>query len=202
MVKPPLINREQGDIMPACIAAIFVLLFAFCALVDPSAARFLKTAQDTALNRTQAEVFTPACALRLKNTETPGADLAKTALETLRKSGFDGKVTVWFFEAPSTQTGAAKRLFVVGIQTEKVMDTIVSRGLGVDTIPTGTHVVFSVVPYSEAKAWRPSKSDNGLYSAEDGKNTLSYSAKTNIDDFPEEIQDEVKLQVANLKKEG
>lgn len=191
---------ERGDIIPACIAALFVLLFAFCALVDPACARFVKSAQESALSSAQAQVEKTSTAVQIKNSQTPGLDTSQAIVSDLRKSGYSGQVTVWFFEASVEQTGAAKRLFVIGVQLEEDMPTIISRGLGIESIPVGSHAVFSAVPYSAEQVWRPDTPINGIFKATAEGTSVNYESKNSITEFPAEMKAEYDTRLQQIKK--
>ncbi len=185
--------------MPAAIAAAMLLLIAFCAVIDPACALFCKTQQENALATAKEACMQPAFALAQKNSETPGRDAAENIVASLRESGFDGKVEVHYYEAPAELTGPAKRLFAVGVQVSEDYETIVSRGVGIETLPVASHTVFSAVPYSEERAWRPERTYSGTYTQAAPNASLAWTEKTGIEDFPDEMAAEAASQLEKIK---
>lgn len=184
--------------MPASIAAAFLLMMALCAVVDPSCAMLCKVQQENALANAKEECMQPAFALEQKNSDTPGRDVAERVVASLRASGFGGEAIVYYYEAPESATGPAKRLYVVGVQVKEDYETIVSRGVGVETLPVASYTVFSAVPYSEEKAWRPAKAGSGSYVSASQGATLSYAEIAGLEGFPEEVVAEAKSQAEQL----
>lgn len=185
--------------MPATIAAAMLLLFAFCAVIDPACALFCKTQQESALAAAKEACMQPAFALAQKNSETPGRDVAESIVATLREGGFDGKVEVYYYEAPAALTGPAKRLYAVGVQVSEDYETIVSRGMGIETLPVASHTVFSAVPYSEERAWRPARTYSGVYAQASPEAGLAWTEKTGVEDFPDEVAAEAASQLEKIK---
>lgn len=198
--RRPCASSERGDIMPAAIAAAFLLMMALCAVIDPSCAMLCKTVQENSLANAKEACMQPAFAMAQKNSDTPGRDVAERVVASLRASGFGGEAVVYYYEAPESATGPAKRLYVVGIQVMEDYETIVSRGVGVESLPVASNTVFSAIPYSEERAWRPAEAGSGSYTSSGPGAALSFTGIAGLEGFPEEVAAVARNQAEQLNK--
>lgn len=195
---------EQGDIMICGIAATCALLLFFAIVIDIAAAGGMWAAQQDALTTAREECMKASFALQIKNSETPGHDTATHITEALRRDGVTGEVSVWFFELPpnTPRLPQSKRLIGVGIQIAGSCDALFARGVGITSFPITTHTLLAITPYSETRAWRPDRVDSGKYVCAKGDlaTSLSYTALTDISQYPSELVDYISTCLQNLKE--
>lgn len=183
-------TSERGGIAPLAVIATFVLFGILSFSVDQGVAYAFKARQENALDSARASCMDASFLFAAKNADNPGRLVAERIVEAVRLQGFDGRATVWFYEAPEGEVPRTERLWLVGMQVEEDVPTVLAHGLGIETIPAASYRVMELVPYSSETHWRPAGSSSGRY--EYGTGATGLATYTRIDDlsgFPKELAD-------------
>lgn len=193
-------RREKGGVL--LLTAVFLpLLFAVLAFgVDAVQAIEAKAAQEGALQAAEELRMAPAVTLRAKNSEDPGALIARTVMGTLREEGYEDSVTVWFYEAGPADglRDETRRLYAFEAVVEDRVPTAFARMFGVSEMPVTSSFAASSQPYSEFQTWRPSTVRNGVFRIEAGEapERMSFSAAS-LRDMPTALQEEIGAGLEN-----
>lgn len=187
-------RRERGNVL-LLTAAFLPILFAVLAFgVDAVQAIEAKAAQESALQAVQELRMAPVVTLRAKNAEDPGALIARTAMGTLREEGFEGSISVWFYEAGRADGlhDKTRRLYAFEVVVEDRVPTAFARLFGMAAMPVASSFAASSQPYSEFEAWRPDTVRNGVFRIEEGEGPerMSFSAAS-LRGMPAALQEEI-----------
>lgn len=187
-------RHEKGNVL-LLTAALLPLAFAILAFgVDAVQAVEEKAAQESALQAAQELRMAPVVTLRAKNSEDPGALIARTAMRTLREEGFEGSIAVWFYEAGRTDglRDETRRLYAFEVAVEDRVPTAFARLFGVREITVASSFAASSQPYSEFRTWRPETVRNGVFCIEAGEEPerMSFSAAS-LRDMPAALREEI-----------
>ena len=181
-------NGESGmvSVLFILMAAILMIFAAFA--VDMGLANIAKTQQTDKSAEVISEVMHPATAGIVKSSDTPSSDLSIAVIKNLRQNGYQGAISVYFYEPTQGESGLAqnKRLYVFCVQLNDNVNTIFGKIIGTNTIPVSTIDWASAMPYSEIKVYRPNSSANGVWfiNANQDENTLSFKSMS-INDMPD-----------------
>ena len=91
---------ESGQVVAAFAAVVTALLMLTALVVDLSPALVARLQQQESLSQAAQSCAAPASSLIVKNSEDPGGEIARQVASSMRESGFDGQVEVWFYEVP------------------------------------------------------------------------------------------------------
>lgn len=187
-------GRERGGVL--LLTAVFLpLLFAVLAFgVDAVQAAEAKAAQESALQATEELRMAPAVTLRAKNSEDPGALIARSVMGTLRDAGYEGSVAVWFYEAGPSDglRDPTRRLYAFEAVVEDRVPAAFARLFGVSEMPVASSFAASSQPYSEFQAWRPNAVRNGVFRIEAGEapERMTFQAAS-LDGMPAALRQEI-----------
>lgn len=203
-----LVRDERGNI--TVMFLLFVtILFGFCAIgVDMGAAFIQKAKQDNLTQLACDEKMSPAKTLVIKNSSDPARYLSESIVETLRQNGFDGGVEIYYYEACLNDLGDRDRLYVYGVATTSVYESIFGGILGKKDVDISSFSVKSAHPYAGDKVWRPAEleSDPSLdlcvcYKVDEGEDVsdLSMVSGMSFSDIPDSMQAEIEKRLNNLE---
>ena len=187
-------HGEAGNMAPLAVVAAIVLISVLSFGIDQGIAYAAKDRQVQALDAARRACMDPTGALPAKFAEEPGREIAKLVVEAIRQQGVSGDVAVWFYEAPASALSADERLWVMGMQVSQDVPTSFGRALGVETIPASSCLIVKAKPYAAEKVWRPAKRICGCYrvAAGAGASSVAFTSLESIDDFPDEIAEEIR----------
>lgn len=198
--------NEKGSVIPLAIC-MMVVLFAVVAIgVDFALDYAMSTNQNSDLQIAAEEAQSTASSFVLGNAEEPGKKLAKQVMTSIRRQGYQGKITVDYWEAPQGWTSGGKalpddaRLMVFGVSIDGEYPTMFARVVGIETFSVTASDVFSIAPVSQGEAWRPSSYACGTYTLDDGGDPAeaSLSPHSSLSSFSQKVQDKAKAQLATL----
>lgn len=154
--------NENGAITPLSVVLILCLLVMGGLFIDLAIANAKSQHQSNMLANARNNMMSTPESLQIKNADNPGFYAAKEIMISLRNNGYDGKIWVYYLEAPLKSATSSidsvpyeKRAFAWGVQTEEDVPTLLLRFTGVDEMPVWSTVVSSAMPYSGTKTWRP-----------------------------------------------
>lgn len=182
---------DAGSAIPLVVITLFVLfsVLAFC--VDQGIAYAAKARQENVLDAMRTACMEPSVALTAKSSENPGEVLASRVVEAARAEGFEGQVSLWFYEVPAAQLTPAHRLWEVGLQVDQDVPTVLARGFGIASLPAASHRTMVVEPYAGERVWRPSWVPIGKYIAQAGQSQKMFYGMGSIEEFPDEMVQEI-----------
>ena len=168
---------ESGQVVAAFAAVVTALLMLTALVVDLSPALVAKLQQQESLSQAAQSCAAPASSLIVKNSEDPGGEIARQVASSMRESGFDGQVEVWFYEVPegaNAKVDQANRAFASGI--------------------TG-----SASPYAKEKVWRPASARNGKWTLEAGQDAGSMRYEgMRLENMPDQLKDQLDQELAKM----
>lgn len=185
------VHAESGAVTIVTVAVCLVLMLFLGFAFELSAAVDARASQDNDLATARNATMASTTLLMAKNSDNPGEYIAQTAVDSLRKNGFNGDVEVWFYESASSNLPHGKRAWAWGIQTKSSLKGyFATYALGDFSIPIGAHVCAHAVPYTAGTAWRPASYGNGKYSFKAGSSTPEYE-ECSLDQLPKEVSQEL-----------
>lgn len=183
--------REAGTILPLAVAAMFVLFSVLAFFVDQAVAYAAKARQESVLDEMRASCMDSSTALEARGIPDPGSVIASRAVEVARSEGFEGRVRVWFYEAPAAQVAQTRRVWGIGLQIEEDVPTVLARGFGIPSIPVASHRTMVAEPYAGERVWRPDRTPCGRFEAAPRQDQEMFYQMGSIDEFPDEMAREV-----------
>ena len=117
---------ESGQVVAAFAAVVTALLMLTALVVDLSPALVARVQQQESLSQAAQSCAAPASSLIVKNSEDPGGEIARQIASSMRESGFDGQVEVWFYEVPegaNAKVDQANRAFAWLARASTEVDT-------------------------------------------------------------------------------
>lgn len=180
---------ERGNMLPFAVMSSLVLFAVLAFAIDQGIVYAAKVEQENALDSARAACMDASFALVAKNEDDPGRSVALEAARSVRVEGFEGRLDVWFYEAPASETIESERLWVVGMQLQEDVPTVFARGYGIDALPVASWRILTAVPYAEGAVWRPDHPGNGRYSFAPGISEAGVAFKPldGLDEFPNEM---------------
>ena len=183
-----------------CIAIIAALAFSF----DLSSALDRKAGLANDLVAARDDTMSASFQMMAKNSEKTGRMVADEAAAALRANGYAGEITVWFYEAPSSDMPRGKRAYAWGLGTKQTAPALFgalftgSEGWEVSDV-----VYAHAVPFSAGNAWRPSDSGNGMYVYPAGTEVgePAYTRAASESDLPEGMKEELKTAAEEAKQQ-
>ncbi|MEG0070552.1 MAG: hypothetical protein RR300_05090 [Raoultibacter sp.] len=203
--KASRLRDERGNML-VLLATTLPLLFALLAFgVDATAVIAQKMTQENALNAAREARMAPTITLAAKNSNDPGALIARTLVATLRKEGYDGTIEVWFYEVGQIEgkLSKTKRVYAFELVVLDVCEPAFSRVFGVKEIPLASSLVTSSAPYAEFEVWRPTAARSGVFRLEAGMtpSRLSFTS-TRLAHMPEGIRAEIALGIEDITQQN
>lgn len=192
---------EKGSAAPM-IAALCLLLALFCAVsVDLAGALLVRESLANDLAAAKDETSAPQNSIVMKNSDDPGAEIAKTLAKSLRANGYSGKIEVWTYEAPASEVPEDRRAIAWGVQVSRSYETYFARGVGIDSIDVAASTTASAVPYSSGRAWRPAASVLGgkyEFAEESGPDDFTFTPAASVSQIPNEVAERLEKTVDSL----
>lgn len=192
-------RREQGSVLLATALTLPLLFAALAFGTDAVLAVEAKAAQESALQTVQELRMAPAVTLKAKNATDPGAVIAQTVMETLREEGYEGAVSVWFYEAGPAEglTDARRRVYAFEVEAADRVPTAFARLFGVEEIEVSSSFSTASQPYAEFAVWRPRAPRCGVYRLEEGEPASGRSfAAQDLADMPGGIRAQIEGAVS------
>lgn len=193
-------KKNEMSALGGQIAALFAVgLTVFIALiglgVDVGRALSDKTAQKNAL-----EAVSEACMAQgnaVKYAQNPGDEARGQVIELLQANGYTGKATVWYAEAPSSETGAKDRYGGTLVELERRTPTTLLGIAGVDLLEPRSERCWVTHSYSSAQVWRPPTDGAGYIEVtmEDGRTVTEKAAAASFADAPRKLVDTVRAAI-------
>lgn len=182
-------RSEEGSTTPIAVVMIVAMLVFSGLFIDVAFAGVQQQIQTNDLASCRDELMSTPVSLEMKNSDNPGLFIAETAAASLRENGFDGAITVWFFEASADDVPSSRRAMAWAIQTEDSMPSLFIRTAGVAEMPISSNIVGSAMPYSLGDTWRPASSGNGVYTLAAGAEVtdLVYTPASASTTYPDEM---------------
>ncbi len=188
-MRRPARRDERGTVLPLVVVSALVLIAVVAFAVDQGIAYAAKARQENALDAARAACMDASFALVAKNAEDPGAMVAACAVRALRDQGFDGSVSIWFYEVPAANSSKTERHWTIGMQVSERSPTVFARGYGIEGLPVASYRVMTAMPYAGEAVWRPSTRRCGRYNFAPGAGEANgaYTALATLGDFPDEL---------------
>lgn len=190
----------KGSALGGQIAVLFAVgLTVFIALiglgVDVGRALSVKTQQKNAL-----EAVSEACMAQgnaVKYAQNPGDEARAQVVELLQANGYTGRATIWYAEAPSSETGAKDRYGGTLVRLERQTPTTLLGVAGVDVLEPAAERCWVTHSYSSAQVWRPPTDGAGYVEVamEGGRITSRTSAAASFADAPAKLVDTVRAAI-------
>lgn len=197
-------DRERGSIVPLAVVSALVLFAVLAFAVDQGLAYAAKVRQENALDAARASCMDASFALSAKNAHNPARLIAEQAAQSVRAQGYEGYLSVWFYEAPQELLPATERLWVMGMQAEEEVPTVFARGWGVVGLPVASHRVVTAVPYAESHVWRPDERTCGRFDIAVGAtpHEATFVPLNSLEEFPVEMGEQVRAATSAKASEG
>ena len=141
---------ESGQVVAAFAAVVTALLMMTALVVDLSPALVARLQQQESLSQAAQSCAAPASSLIVKNSEDPGGEIARQVASSMRESGFDGKVEVWFYEVPegaNAKVDQANRAFAWLARASTEVDTQLGALAGRSQFEVASGITGSASPY-------------------------------------------------------
>lgn len=162
--NPPRAARmrdERGGTLPLGIVVAFVLVLMLAFAFDMGGQLVLCERNNSDLQICREDLEQVADGFLIKSADNPEEQVAELAIRSLRNQGFSGDILVFAEELPQGYQKDGKtlpdsrRVIAVQICLVDSADAMFARGLGLETLPAYTDLLFSISPYSTASVWRP-----------------------------------------------
>lgn len=168
--------------------------------------------QRQALARAQSELALPSSILLdAQGTTVAGpdtaAEVAKRAVASVRDAGFDGKVTVWFYEPPVgvySRVDANDRVWAWQVDLSDQAPTILASVTGSDGITVTSSEAGSANPYARARVFRSAVSASGeacKYVCESGDEITLEDSSLSFEAMPRKLKDAFNDTINSLRSE-
>ncbi len=180
---------EQGNMLPIILASCLVLFAVVGLVIDQGVAYAVKARQENTLQVVRDACMDSSFALTAKHVQNPGVLTAQRIVETARNEGFNGKITVWFYEEDPHLLAKSERLWIVGVQLEEAVPAMFLQSFALDDIEVASTRVITARPYASEQVWRPDELICGKYEAgiNEGPESLIFTAIHARGFFPYEI---------------
>lgn len=200
-------TSEKGQVMPVFLAALVVIMLAAGLIVDLSPAFTKKIQQRACLERIDMELGLAGSMLCDSQTETisTAKAVADRALSTARAAGYEGQVTVWFYEPAPNGTRFPKvddndRLWAWEVELSDPAQTTFGKFAGMGDFTVSSATAGSANPYSRVEVWRNATDDVKLmWTARAGNNGFDNGSGTTWSDSPDSLNAEFERAYGNLR---
>ena len=193
---------ESGQVVAAFAAVVTALLMLTALVVDLSPALVARLQQQESLSQAAQSCAAPASSLIVKNSEDPGGEIARQIASSMRESGFDGKVEVWFYEVPegaNAKVDQANRAFAWLVRASTEVDTQLGALAGRPQFEVASGITGSASPYAKEKVWRPASSRNGKWTLEAGQDAGSMRYEgMRLENMPDQLKDQLDQELAKM----
>lgn len=190
---------ESGNITIAFAILMTMLLVLFVGVADLGGAWATRSAMENDLAAAMDQRKTTSEGLVTKNV-TGDRFVARSIVESLRRDGFDGKVTVWVAEAEAGSVPSDRRAIGVWAWTETTYEPM-TLGRLMGEVGLAAQEGCHLVPYSAGTAWRPNDQERFTkLVAEAGSSTLSLTSAS-ADLAPQQVKEELAKAVAEATEE-
>ena len=167
-IRKKAIVDESGSTIPFYVS-FFIVLTVFIVLTsDLAGALLLHEARTNDLASIRDSLESDAQAMLIKNSDDPGMYVAKEINSRLRKCGFTGETTVYFYELsksemPNKKTTVmnmqdSRRLMAWVVVTKEQYLMPVGSGFNINPIHVQATISATSMPYSGGETWRPQAS--------------------------------------------
>lgn len=190
-------RSEEGSISPLTMAIVAAMLVIAGITMDWAIAGAQQQVQANDLAAAKDDMMSAPVALELKNSEDPGLFCAQTVADSLRRNGYDGKLTVWYYEAAASEVPTSRRAMAWAVQTETAMPSLFLRFSGLGELPIGSFAVGSMMPYSLGDTWRPASTGNGAYELDAGEDSsaLRYTEAETTAEVPAALAEALQARI-------
>lgn len=190
---------ESGGITIVFAALITLLLVLFVGVMDLGGAWATRSAMENDLAAAMDQRKTTAEGLVTKNV-SGDRFVAEGVVESLRRDGFDGKVTIWVAEAKASDVPSDRRAIGVWAWTSTTYEPM-TMGKLMGRVDLAAQEGCHLVPYSAGTAWRQNGQERVTrLVAEAGSSTLS-ETRESMDTAPQQVRDELAKAVAEASEE-
>lgn len=193
---------ESGQVVAAFAAVVTALLMLTALVVDLSPALVARLQQQESLSQAAQSCAAPASSLIVKNSEDPGGEIARQVASSMRESGFDGKVEVWFYEVPegaNAKVDQANRAFAWLARASTEVDTQLGALAGRSQFEVASGITGSASPYAKEKVWRPATARNGKWTLEAGQGAGSMRYEgMRLENMPDQLKDQLDQELAKM----
>lgn len=186
---------ERGAIvLIACIATI--ALTAVAALTLDGVGYYNQRSQQVNASEMCLQTVESERATLVKFSDNPGRDIAEMACRTLRQNGYDGPISVHYWEDTSKAT-MTDRYYAYAIECDGTYSSLFGGIVGQDELDVKSTVFGGERLYNSDLCWRPKWTNeanpamyepgNGTYSymeGEDWNETAAFDAANTISDYP------------------
>lgn len=191
MAPSPRLPRASSP--PGQVAVILVLFLAVLLLfagfaVDLGGSWWMRTGYDAALEGASQASF--AQANEVKYAANPGDAARDQVIEVLEGNGFTGTATIWYAEAPASESGPSDRYCGIKCELRGTWGTFMLAAAGTPEIEVASSRVWVLHPYSTATVWRPAATGDGWVRVEmsDGSVTGRSSGSGSLSSAPEDLR--------------
>ena len=92
-------RTEDGGVAVLSVMSMLTLALALIIALEFACLYAQKSAYDNDLNIAREETFSAGFDMQLKNSDDPGALICSKLVQSLRSNGYQGGITLWFYEA-------------------------------------------------------------------------------------------------------
>jgi len=170
-MRKRILMEQSGQVLAEFAVLTLVLIVIIAFAVDFGIANANKARLTQAAQNAEAECALPAVALQVKNSDSPGKDMCRALIASLREDGYEGAVTAYYYEPTQPESGLpdTRRVYIYGVLLETDAQTLFSVGAGGMKIPISARIWQYSVAYSSTKVWHPTMLDNGYISVGAGE---------------------------------
>ena len=124
----------------------------------------VKSAYDNDLNVAREETLSAGFGMELKSSPDPGALLARRVTQSLRRNGYGGEISFWFYEAtaeeiehacPLIDEATNVRAMAYHVQLDKPYENVMAPRQLLDGVRISNGITASLAPYSLHRTYKP-----------------------------------------------
>lgn len=190
---------ESGNITIAFAVLVSLLLMLFVGVMDLGGAWATRSAMENDLAAAMDQRKTTSEGLVTKNVSGDWF-VAEGIVDSLRRDGFDGQVTIWVAEAAAADVPSDRRAIGVWAWTSTTYEPM-TLGRLMGEVGLAAEEGCHLVPYSAGTAWRQDGRERVTrLVAEAGSSTLS-ETREDMSAAPRQLRDELAAAVAEASDE-
>lgn len=157
-------RREEGNITVLTAFASLSLALALALAVEFGCVYAVKSAFDNDLNIAREETLSAGFDMQLKSSSDPGGLLAEKVVSSLRRNGYQGAVSFWFYEAtpeqiertcPKVDETANLRAMAYHVVLETTYENVMLPEAILGELVISNSITAALAPYALHRTYKP-----------------------------------------------
>ncbi|MGN0073316.1 MAG: TadE/TadG family type IV pilus assembly protein [Coriobacteriales bacterium] len=155
---------EGGNITVLTALMAMSLTLALALAVEFGCLYTVKSAFDNDLNVAREETLSAGCGMQLKSSPDPGGLLAEKVVSSLRRNGYQGGITFWFYEAtpeqieracPQIDDAANVRAMAYHVVLESAYESTMVPEALLGELNVSNGITAALAPYATHRTYKP-----------------------------------------------